>query len=112
MKYGFIGAGNMAQAIIRGMTSSKGGFLGTDIYAYNPTGTASRMLEAQCGIHACGSIQEVAEAADIVVLAVKPNKLETVAKELRPVCADKLYLSIAAGKQLAYLETLLGILCQ
>ena len=35
MKYGFIGAGNMAGAIIKGMTVGGGGFDGSDIYVYN-----------------------------------------------------------------------------
>ena len=35
MKYGFIGAGNMAGAIIKGMTVGTGSFNGSDIYVYD-----------------------------------------------------------------------------
>ena len=46
MNYGFIGAGNMAGAIIKGMTIGGGGFDGRDIYVYDLNAEASENLAA------------------------------------------------------------------
>lgn len=104
MKYGFIGAGNMVSAIVKGMTAA--GYAGKDIFITSKTVTSAKKLAESCGACACASSAEVIEAADVVVLGVKPHILAEILPGLKEAFAKKspLVVSIAAGKTLEYLE--------
>ncbi len=106
MNYGFIGAGNMASAIIKGMTVGTGSFEGRDIYVYDLNHAAAQNLSDVCGANKCGSASEVVNNADVVVLAVKPNVLPSVLDQIREDLFKKspLVISIAAGKTVDFLE--------
>ncbi len=109
MKYGFIGAGNMAGAIIRGMTIGTQSYSGSDIYVTSKSGISSQKLAEVCGVNACRIAAEVVQNADVLVLAVKPHILAAVLPDLQKEIAKKkpLVVSIAAGKTLDYLAELL-----
>lgn len=108
MKIGFIGAGNMAGAIIRGMVS--GGFRGSDILAFDVDNAKLIQLFEDCGICMASSAEEAAEQVDALVFAVKPQMFPTVLPALAPVLhrSEPLIISIAAGKSMASIEELLG----
>ncbi len=110
MKFGFIGAGNMAGAIIKGMTVGTGVCEGKDITAYDINPSALQNLKDTCGIATSASLMETAENADVIVLAVKPNILPDVLPQIRVAarCQRKLIVSIAVGKTIDYLESYLG----
>jgi pyrroline-5-carboxylate reductase len=78
MKIGFVGAGSMAAAMARGWVGRAEGMLFTD----SGSGRAGE-LAREVGGEAVGSNAELAKAADLVVLAVKPAMLEQVAGELQ-----------------------------
>lgn len=80
MKVGFIGAGNMAGAILRGMTA--GGFSGNDLLVYDTDAAKLAALFEKCGVRICDSGTEVAEGADVLLLAVKPQVFPDVLPEL------------------------------
>jgi pyrroline-5-carboxylate reductase len=77
MVIGFCGSGNMAAAMARGWTGEADRMLFTD----SGSGRAEELAE-EVGGKAVGSNGELAESADVVVLAVKPAKLEEAAGEL------------------------------
>ena len=108
MKIGFIGAGNMAGAIIRGMVA--GGFSGGDIQACDVDAEKLTALSVDCGIRPCASGEEAAEGCDALVLAVKPQMFPSVLPPLAPALhrGRSLVISIAAGKSLGEIEGLLG----
>ena len=108
MKVGFIGAGNMAGAILRGMTA--GGFSGNDLLVYDTDAAKLAALFEKCGVRICDSGTEVAEGADVLLLAVKPQVFPDVLPELAPVLRQEcpLVISIAAGKTLASIEAFTG----
>ena len=104
---GFIGAGNMAQAIIRGAVSAR--FCpAEEIMAFDTDTSKVRSLSEQYVICAAESAVQLAKDCETVVLAVKPNALEQVLNEIRGVASDNLIVSIAAGKQLSFYEKILG----
>jgi pyrroline-5-carboxylate reductase len=77
MIIGFCGSGSMAAAMARGLAGRSEGMLFTD----SGSGRAGE-LAAEVGGKAAGSNAELAELADVVVLAVKPAKLAGAAAEL------------------------------
>ena len=90
-KLGFIGAGNMGSAIMKGI-----GFQHTDIqvYAYDKD---SEKLAAANAIH-CQSENEVVSLCKYVLLAVKPQVLGEVLDKIKPdVTEDTVFISICAG---------------
>jgi pyrroline-5-carboxylate reductase len=74
MKLGFIGAGNMASALARG--------IGEPIFATDPVAGKAEALVEAVGGEALESAALVAEAADAIVLAHKPGQLEEVAGQV------------------------------
>ena len=104
MKYGFIGLGNMAGAILRGMHRS-GNFARDTLLGYNRTEAKTEALRGEIGLVPCKSAKDVAERADVIVLAVKPQMLPDVLPGIRDaVTPEKLVISIAAGKPTTYYE--------
>ncbi|MBO7389475.1 MAG: NAD(P)-binding domain-containing protein, partial [Oscillospiraceae bacterium] len=77
MIYGFIGLGNMAGAIIRGMYKS-GAFENDTILGFNRSEKKTLKLKEETGLVPCQSESETAEKADVVILAVKPQMLPAV----------------------------------
>ena len=95
LRLGFIGAGNMATAILDGVVA-KGLFPSEHIVISNPR---VEKLEhpKSLGAHVtCDNVQ-VAKEADIIILAVKPQMFESVLEGLREHCTGKCVVSIAAG---------------
>ena len=104
--YGFIGAGNMAGAIVRGAIAA-----GTDpasIWLTSAHDSAARLAEKTGARHEPDA-EALAAACDVVVLAVKPRVIPAVAARIFDAVADArpLIVSIAAGIDLARLESLL-----
>lgn len=110
MNYGFIGTGNMASAIIKGMTIGTGNVEGKNIFVYNRSLPKAQALCEKCGVIVCNSAEEVIEASDVLVLAVKPNVLPDSVNSYRDILIKKspLVISIAAGKTLEYLKNLIS----
>jgi len=97
---GFIGAGNMAEAMIRGLLRG-GDFAPAQVTASGPRQERMQELREKYGIHATTSNDEPA-AAEIVVLSVKPQilgrVLAVVGSKISP---EALVISIAAGVPVA-----------
>lgn len=94
MKIGFIGGGNMAEAMIGGML--KQGFAAADIRVAEPNPERRAHLVAQFGVSAAAEAAAMA-AVDVLVLAVKPQILREVLSGLPRPAPDTCVLSIAAG---------------
>jgi pyrroline-5-carboxylate reductase len=77
MMIGFCGSGSMAAAMARGLAGPSRSLLFTD----SGSGRAARLAE-ELGGEAVASNGELAERADVIVLAVKPARLEEAAAEL------------------------------
>lgn len=108
MTIGFIGTGNMAGAIVQGITNA-GLFTGERVQLFDTHGEAATALAEATGAHVAGSAEELVAASDIVVLAVKPQVLPSVVSALHGAFASSrpLVVSIAAGLSLDSLAELL-----
>lgn len=102
MNYGFIGLGNMASAIIKGMCQSSM-FPPDTIFGLNRSSDKTRHLANAYGISACDTTEQLVAASDVIILAVKPNMLEGVLQTIAPLVREQqLIISIAAGKPLSF----------
>ncbi|WEV52453.1 pyrroline-5-carboxylate reductase [Bifidobacterium sp. ESL0704] len=106
---GFIGFGNMAQGIAKGLVN--GGVIdGSQIVANSGHFDKAQTAASAIGAKATHSAVETVAAADVVIVAVKPGQIETaladVLDELKG--AGKFVISIAAGRNLDYYQRLLG----
>ena len=110
---GFIGLGNMADAMIGGILKAKCASPAQVIGSAKTASTCERMTKKH-GIVTYTDNCEVAKAADILFLAVKPVFLETVLEQIKnDLKPDVLIVSIAAGKSISfYKEHLAGVSCK
>ncbi len=92
--FAFIGAGNMAKALIKGLLSI--GHEPESIIASNPTQPKLQQLQDELGIATTLDNQRAVNFANVVVLAVKPQKLQEVLALLDCSTASTI-ISVAAG---------------
>ena len=109
-KIGFIGAGNMATAIIKGLMAQNSGnadFINVFDVSKDKCDTMKKL-----GANVFSSASEIAENSSIIVLAVKPqNYPEVLAALKESITTDKTVVSIAAGISIEYVRAGLGCNC-
>ena len=108
-KFAVIGVGNMAKAIIAGIQGSDMNI--TDIALFDKN--ESQYLDLPQGNRPytkCPSIESAVSDADCILLSVKPQNFPEVLAQIAavPNCADKLYITIAAGITVDTVSTALG----
>ena len=107
-KLGFIGCGNMGKAMIHGVLAS-GRAQASDILASAKTESSREKNAAELGIRLTADNKSVAEFADILFLAVKPQYYEEVIAEIKDtVSDDEIIVSIAPGKSLSWFDEMFG----
>lgn len=101
---GFIGGGNMAQAILAGIISSN--FEKSEnIMVSSRTEKTINNLKDKFGVKITLNNKIIAELADVLVLAVKPDKYSEVIHSIKDsVKKDAIIVGIAAGKDIEFLE--------
>ena len=103
-KIAFLGGGNMAEALIKGLIAS-GAANPSQIIATDPSADRREHLRRTYGIAIQKTNADAAREAGVVVLSVKPQVIDKVVGEISPVIDNtKLVISIAAGVGLAKIE--------
>lgn len=104
MKIGFIGCGNMATAIIKGITANNNTSV-ENIFVFDVYSPACEKAKEDFDVTILGNELEIAENSDIVFLAVKPNVISSVLEKIDNTIKENnpLIISIAAGKTLGFL---------
>lgn len=107
-KVGFVGAGNMGEALIKGLLAAS--LVPTEaIYATDVRLERLKELDRQYGIQIAADNTDLVRHADVVIMAVKPQIMEAVLKEIaHAVTRRKLVISIAAGVSTAKIRAALG----
>lgn len=102
-KIGFIGGGNMAEAIIKGLLG--GGVPAGAIMVAEPVPLRRDFLSAEYSVEVTVDNLDVARQAEIIILAIKPQVAASVLTGLEPVISsDKLIISIMAGISTGFIE--------
>jgi len=107
MSVGFIGAGKMAEALISGILKH-GVCTPENIVASDVSRERLEYIASTFGIRAVDSNREVARAADVLFVAVKPHLAADVLREAAKELSSVLVVSIAAGVPLSALEEAAG----
>ncbi len=103
-KIGFIGAGKMANAIIKGIIDSKY-CTPENMYVSDLNKKALESMQIEFALNTTTNNSEVVQNADVLIFAVKPFVLKDVIKELKPFITGKhLVISIAAGIPISAIE--------
>jgi len=103
-KIAFLGGGNMAEALIKGLVAA-GTARPDQITAADVSVDRLAHLTKTYGISSAKSNAEAAREARVIILSVKPAVIEKILTEISPVVDDKkLVISIAAGITLAKIE--------
>lgn len=105
---GFIGAGNMAQAIIGGLLNT--GTPPQNILIFEPNVTLAAELSASMGIKVMQDNTQLCEQSDVIVLAVKPQIMKSVLTGLKRLTLrpEALFVSIAAGLPIDLMQSWLA----
>jgi pyrroline-5-carboxylate reductase len=110
LKVGFIGAGNMGSALIKGIISS--GLLQPENISVSDADRAkTESLSKETGVYVSYSNNDVIERSDYIILAVKPNMVRTVLEPCKELFHNgKVLISIAAGVPIKTFKDILGAL--
>lgn len=115
-KLGFIGAGNMAEALARGLLAKKL-FSSADMIASDVEPARRRKFARLLKAETTADNLEIVKQARAIVLAVKPQTIDAVLDQIAPVlsfglkakrASGTLFISIAAGVPISRLEAHLG----
>jgi len=104
---GFVGGGNMAEALIKGLLAQ--GHPAENILASDPSPARQALLHDSYKVKILAGNPAVAAGCRLLVLAIKPQLVPSIVPELAgTVTAEHLVVSILAGTATATLERLLG----
>ena len=107
LKIGFCGVGNMAGAILNAALNSNI-VKANNIFAFDPN---TDNLKKYNGITSVNSNREVCEKSDLIFLGIKPQMLDSIAKDLKGMLSGKALISMLAGVSVERLKSALGELC-
>src|SRR5262249_25307158 len=107
-RIGFLGAGRMATALARGWLNAR--LAAPDrLLASDPVPQARDAFQEVTGVPAVADNRQVVSGSDVLILAVKPQSMTALLKEIRPTLgARHLVVSVAAGFTLRQLAEGLG----
>lgn len=104
MKIGIIGMGNMARAVLGGMLKN-GMVKEADVTGSAKTKETLDRIRKEFGIAVTLDNGSVAEASDVLILAVKPQFMEEVLLQIKNrLKKDVLLITVAAGKKISWYE--------
>jgi pyrroline-5-carboxylate reductase len=101
-KIAFLGAGNMAGAIVEGLLS-KNAAAKSELVCFSGSGKTAAALAAKTGISQARTVEELLAGADTLIVAFKPQHLAAADPNLANLTKGKLVISVLAGKRIATL---------
>jgi len=108
MKLGFIGAGNMAEAIIRGVLAAKAA-KPSDIMISDISSLRLKALKKACKVKPAADNKELISKSSVVIIAVKPKDIDAALADLKlNLKKGTTVVSIAAAISSAYIEKGIG----
>lgn len=94
-RIGFIGAGNMARALMTGLVQAQG--TAATLSAYDVAAEKTAQLTETLPVTACASLSEICQRSELLVLAIKPQGFAALLPQLKPCVEQQVIVSVAAG---------------
>lgn len=108
MKIVFIGAGSMAEAMIKGMKQAPA-FFQDDIWVTNKNDQKRLLLLTETyEIKSSYDTRSLLSDADIIILAVKPKDAREALQKIQPYMDGQLLISVLAGLSIGFIENMIG----
>ena len=105
---GFIGAGNMAEALIKGVINAKL-YTPENIFVSDIRVERLKFLSEKYSVIACEENSELAAKVQTIVLSIKPQNMTDALESIKTcIGSEKLVISIAAGIKVANITAVLG----
>ncbi len=105
---GFVGGGNMAEALIKGIITA-GVYKPENIFVSDIKAERLKYLAKECGVQTTDDNAGLAKKVDILILSVKPHIMAEALQSIKgSIRKDALVISIAAGKRVAAIADVLG----
>ncbi len=102
----FIGGGNMAEALIKGILRGMASLKPEDIIVAEPREERRRYLSENYHVQTTPSNREATGSSKIIILSVKPQNMEAVLEEIKDLIdQEKVIVSIAAGITISYIRS-------
>lgn len=97
----------MGRAIANGLSKS-GACQSGDIHCFSATGAGAKKMAESAGAEIASSKQELIAASDVVILAFKPQHLETITEAEAAAAQGKIIISVLAGRTLESMHSVFG----
>ncbi len=107
---GFVGGGQMAEALIKGLIQAQT-FTAGQLQVAEPVAERREYLETTYGVTARPGLEDIVGAVEVVLLAVKPQVMDPVLATLKQNYKNQLLITVAAGLPLSFYEKYLGDRC-
>ncbi len=104
IKIAFVGAGNMSEAIIKGVLDA-GLFEASTLLASDVSEQRLHLLKQRYGVKTTESNREAVREAELIILGVKPIMIDALLAEIKSEVGQKVLVSIAAGIPLSRLAS-------
>ena len=105
---GFIGGGNMAEALIKGIISAKI-YRPEQIFVSDIKSERLKYLAGSFHIRQSGNNRDLSKKVDIIILSIEPQQMAVVLDDIKnDFNKDALFISIAAGKKISFFTSRLG----
>ncbi|NTU96287.1 MAG: pyrroline-5-carboxylate reductase [Chlorobiaceae bacterium] len=102
---GFAGTGRIARALVSGLCRKEQ----ITLWGYDREPAALKAVTEEFPVSPCPSLEEIARACEVIILAVKPYQIEEVLEVLKPYLSDKhLLISVAAGISTDFIQKCTG----
>ena len=108
VKVGFIGAGNMGFAMIKGIINSKH-INAKNVYVFDLDKEKLHVIKNEMKINVANSTEDIVENCDLIILAVKPNLVKSLLTDLKSKFdTNKILISVAVGIPIKTYEDIIG----
>ena len=104
-KLGFIGVGNMGEAVLKGVISSQK-VAKENIFIKNSSSDSTEKVAERNGVQAANSSKDLVKECDVVFLGVKPYLVASVLEEIKVELEGKIVISMAAAVEIKDIESI------
>lgn len=107
MKIGFVGVGNMGEAVLKGVIAS-GKVSNDNIFVRNSSKESSERVANRNGVSVASSLKDLAKFCDIIFLGVKPYLVSSVLEEIKDDISGKTLISMAAAVEINDIKSIVS----